>query len=29
VVPSARIPAERWTASGRAFDDSVPSTIVW
>jgi hypothetical protein len=29
VVPSARIPAEVWTANGRTFDDSVPATIRW
>jgi hypothetical protein len=29
VVPSARIPAEQWTANGRTFDDSVPTTIAW
>jgi hypothetical protein len=29
VVPSARIPAEQWTANGRSFDDSVPATITW
>ena len=29
VVPSARIPAEEWTANGRTFDDSVPATISW
>jgi hypothetical protein len=29
VVPSARIPAEQWTAGGRTFDDSAPTTISW
>ncbi len=29
VVPSARVPAEVWTANGRTFDDSVPTTISW
>ena len=29
VVPSARIPAEQWTANSRNFDDSVPATITW
>ena len=27
VVPSARIPAEQWTANGRTFDDTAPTTI--
>ena len=29
VVPSARIPAEQWTANGRTFDDTSPTTITW
>ena len=29
VVPSARIPAEQWTANGRTFDDTAPTTISW
>jgi hypothetical protein len=29
VVPSARIPPEQWTAGGRTFDDSAPTTISW
>jgi hypothetical protein len=29
VVPSARIPEEQWTADGRTFDDSAPTTISW
>jgi hypothetical protein len=29
VVPSARIPSEQWTANGRTFDDSKPTTITW
>jgi Protein of unknown function (DUF4012) len=29
VVPSARIPAEQWTANGKTFDDTVPTTIRW
>ena len=29
VVPSARVPAEVWTANGRTFDDSMPTTITW
>jgi hypothetical protein len=29
VVPSARIPEEQWTAGGRTFDDSAPTTISW
>jgi hypothetical protein len=29
VVPSTRIPAEQWTADGRTFDDSTPTTISW
>ena len=29
VVPSARIPAEQWTANGRTFDDTAPTTIRW
>jgi hypothetical protein len=29
VVPSARIPPEQWTADGRTFDDSAPTTISW
>jgi len=29
VVPSARIPAEQWTAAGRSFDDAAPTTISW
>lgn len=29
VVPSARIPPEQWTADGRSFDDTAPTTITW
>jgi hypothetical protein len=29
LVPSARIPAEQWTANGRTFDDTRPTTISW
>jgi len=29
VVPSARIPAEQWTADGNTVDDSAPRTITW
>ncbi len=29
VVPSARVPAEQWTANGATFDDSAPRTISW
>ncbi len=29
VIPSARVPPEQWSAHGRTFDDSVPTTIVW
>jgi hypothetical protein len=29
VVPSARIPPEQWTADGRTFDDTTPTTITW
>jgi hypothetical protein len=29
VVPSARIPAEQWTAGGRTFEDTAPTTINW
>ncbi len=29
VVPSARIPAERWTADGRTFGDTAPTAITW
>lgn len=29
VVPSARIPAEQWTAGGRTFSDARPEVIAW
>ena len=29
VVPSARIPAEQWTANGKSFDDSMSTTVSW
>jgi len=29
VVPSARVPAEQWTAGGRSFTDERPETISW
>ena len=29
VVPSARVPAEQWTANGQTFDDTAPTTITW
>ena len=29
VVPSARVPAEQWTAGGRSFTDERPETITW
>ena len=29
VVPSARVPAEQWTAGGRTFTDERPQTISW
>ena len=29
VVPSARIPAEQWTASGRTFTDAIPTPVTW
>ncbi len=29
VVPSARVPAEQWTANGRTFDDTAPIRISW
>jgi hypothetical protein len=29
VVPSARIPAEQWTAQGRSFSDTKPTSIDW
>ena len=29
LVPSARLPAEQWSASGRSFDDSAPVTVTW
>ena len=29
VVPSARVPAERWTANGRAFTDTAATAISW
>jgi hypothetical protein len=29
VVPSARIPAEQWTAAGKSFDDTAPTTVSW
>ncbi|HEX7442975.1 MAG TPA: DUF4012 domain-containing protein, partial [Acidimicrobiales bacterium] len=29
VVPSARVPAEQWTAGGRTFTDERPQTITW
>ena len=29
LVPSARVPAEQWTANGRTFDDTKPVTITW
>ena len=29
VVPSARVPAEQWTANGHTFQDTAPTTISW
>ena len=29
VVPSARVPAEQWTANGHTFDDTAPAVITW
>jgi len=29
VMPSARIPAEQWTAGGRTFSDARPEVITW
>ena len=29
VVPSARVPAEQWTAGGRSFTDERPETVSW
>ncbi len=29
VVPSARVPAEQWTANGQTFEDTAPTTISW
>jgi len=29
VVATARVPPEQWTAGGRTFDDSAPTTISW
>ena len=29
VVPSTRIPAEQWTASGRTFTDAIPTPVTW
>lgn len=29
VVPSARVPAEHWTANGQSFEDTAPTTFSW
>jgi len=29
LVPSARIPAEQWSAGGSSFDDSTSRAINW
>ncbi len=29
VVPSARVPAEQWSANGQSFDDTAPAVITW
>ncbi len=29
VVPSARVPPEQWSAGGRTFEDTAPTTIAW